>query len=214
MQSTIERLRARRERLEGREGGFTLIELLIVIVILAILAAIVVFAVQNLSSTSAQASCTSDYKTVQTAVEAYKSQMGSYPHGDGSLYAAGNQANTASSTVTDVDATTTNAASVIISPTSLVSPNVGGELMTGSNIGTTSKDATPTNTNNLTSPSGSSVGPWLKTVPVNGNHYGIWVSNDGKGTITVDTVSGGVATATPLPDAGNAALVGTCGAVS
>ena len=55
MQASLERLRQRRE--EGREGGFTLIELLIVIVILSILAAIVVFAVQNLTSQSAIASC-------------------------------------------------------------------------------------------------------------------------------------------------------------
>ena len=60
---------------------FTLIELLIVIVILGILAAIVVFAVQNLTSSSSQASCGSDYKTVETAVEAYKAQLGDYPGG-------------------------------------------------------------------------------------------------------------------------------------
>ena len=47
---------------ERRRGtrAFTLIELLIVIVILGILAAIVVFAVQNLTSSSSQASCGSD----------------------------------------------------------------------------------------------------------------------------------------------------------
>ena len=61
------------------QGGFTLIELLIVIVILGILAAIVVFAVQNLASSSATASCGSDLKTVETAVEAYKAQEGFYP---------------------------------------------------------------------------------------------------------------------------------------
>ncbi len=63
------------------EGGFTLVELLIVIVILGILAGIVVFAVQSLSSSGAQASCSTDYKTVQTALEAYRAQMGSYPNG-------------------------------------------------------------------------------------------------------------------------------------
>jgi prepilin-type N-terminal cleavage/methylation domain-containing protein len=93
MQATLERLAQRRENRED-EGGFTLIELLIVIVILGILAAIVVFAVQNLSSTSAQASCKSDWKTVETAAEAYKAQTEQYPGGtfatgDGLVQTAG-----------------------------------------------------------------------------------------------------------------------------
>ncbi len=78
MQATLERLRQRRDEM-GDEGGFTLIELLIVIVILGILAAIVVFAVQNLTGSSAQASCGSDFKTVETAAEAYKAQVTTYP---------------------------------------------------------------------------------------------------------------------------------------
>lgn len=78
MQATLERLRARREEM-GDEGGFTLIELLIVIVILGILAAIVVFAVQNLTGQSATAACQGNYKTVETALEAFKAQTGSYP---------------------------------------------------------------------------------------------------------------------------------------
>lgn len=77
MQATLERLRQRRE--QGDEGGFTLIELLIVIVILGVLAAIVVFAVQSLTGSSASAACGSDLKTVQTATEAYKAQVGHYP---------------------------------------------------------------------------------------------------------------------------------------
>ena len=77
MQSTLERLRQRREEM-GDEGGFTLIELLIVIVILGILAAIVVFAVQNLTSQSDVAACQAQYKTVETAMEAYKAQVGTY----------------------------------------------------------------------------------------------------------------------------------------
>jgi general secretion pathway protein G len=80
MQATLERLRQRREE-RGDEGGFTLIELLIVIVVLGILAAIVVFAVQNLTGQSAASGCQSDYKTVETAAEAYKAQMGAYPPG-------------------------------------------------------------------------------------------------------------------------------------
>jgi general secretion pathway protein G len=76
MQNTIARLRRRQSILKGREGGFTLIELLIVIVILGILAAIVVFAVQNLTKSSATSACGADYKTVETAAEAYKAQEG------------------------------------------------------------------------------------------------------------------------------------------
>jgi general secretion pathway protein G len=76
MQATLDRLRERRA--QGDEGGFTLIELLIVIVILGILAAIVVFAVQNLTGQSQTAACQSQYKTLETAQEAYKAQIGSY----------------------------------------------------------------------------------------------------------------------------------------
>ena len=61
------------------EGGFTLIELLIVIIILAILAAIVVFAVGSTNTNAIASSCNADAKSVETALEAYKAQIGSYP---------------------------------------------------------------------------------------------------------------------------------------
>jgi general secretion pathway protein G len=84
MQNTIERLRQRKVE-RGSDGGFTLIELLIVIVVLGILAAIVVFAVQNLTGSSAQSSCKADFKTVETAAESYKAQVGSDPAAIGNL---------------------------------------------------------------------------------------------------------------------------------
>jgi general secretion pathway protein G len=96
MQNTIERLRRRREELDD-QGGFTLIELLIVIVVLGILAAIVVFAVQNLTGQSAASGCQSDYKTVETAAEAYKAQMGAYPANVNAMLSAATQPGTGTS---------------------------------------------------------------------------------------------------------------------
>ncbi|MDA8310664.1 MAG: prepilin-type N-terminal cleavage/methylation domain-containing protein [Actinomycetota bacterium] len=74
MQETLERLKARRD-----DEGFTLIELLIVIIILAILATIVIFAVGTTTHNAAAASCKSTVKEIQTAVEAYKAQTGTFP---------------------------------------------------------------------------------------------------------------------------------------
>ena len=63
---------------QAEEGfdGFTLIELLIVIVVLAILAATVIFALGGVTSSSAQASCDSDAKSVEVAVTAFKNFPG------------------------------------------------------------------------------------------------------------------------------------------
>ena len=59
--------------------GFTLIELLIVIVVIAILAATVIFALSGVSSSSAQAACNSDAKSVEVAVEAYHNDPANAP---------------------------------------------------------------------------------------------------------------------------------------
>ncbi|MDA8048261.1 MAG: prepilin-type N-terminal cleavage/methylation domain-containing protein [Actinomycetota bacterium] len=80
MASRLDGLRKRHGG-EEPESGFTLIELLIVVVILGILAAIVVFAVQNLSGQSAQSACQSDVRTVESAAELYRAQVGGYPGG-------------------------------------------------------------------------------------------------------------------------------------
>jgi general secretion pathway protein G len=70
----------RRKSGEGSEGGFTLIELLIVIVVLGILAAIVVFSLTGVSGESKTAACTTDAKSVETAVTAYEAQNGTTPY--------------------------------------------------------------------------------------------------------------------------------------
>ncbi len=65
-----------KQRAEEGFDGFTLIELLIVIVVLGILAATVIFALGGVTSSSAQASCNSDAKSVEVALEAYKAFPG------------------------------------------------------------------------------------------------------------------------------------------
>ena len=80
MQPHQDRARHHVEKVSS-DGGFTLIELLVVIVTLAVLAAIVLFAVQNMTTQSAVASCQSDFKTVETAAETFKAQTGAYPGG-------------------------------------------------------------------------------------------------------------------------------------
>lgn len=160
MQATLERLRERREQ-RGDEGGFTLIELLIVIVILGILAAIVVFAVQNLTGSSAKASCNSDYKSVETAAEAFKAQTGAYP---GGTYFSG------------------ASVSAVADPSGYTSPgySAGPPIV----VGTNGVDYLLQKTDTVGTPA-TTIGPWLKDAPVNNGHYEIVLSNDGVGTITV-----------------------------
>jgi prepilin-type N-terminal cleavage/methylation domain-containing protein len=79
-----------RRRAEGKEpglieSGFTLIELLIVIVVLGILAAVVIFALSGVTGQSAQSACNADAKSVEVAVEAFHTNVGSWPADSTSL---------------------------------------------------------------------------------------------------------------------------------
>lgn len=73
MGSTYTRFSRRHRR---GEGGFTLIELLVVIAVLTILAAIVLFNITGLKNKGQSAACSTDTKTVQTAVDSYINDNG------------------------------------------------------------------------------------------------------------------------------------------
>jgi general secretion pathway protein G len=57
-----------RARRKG-EQGFTLIELLVVIAVLAVLAAVVIFNVTGVKNSGSAAACSTDVKSVQSAVD-------------------------------------------------------------------------------------------------------------------------------------------------
>jgi general secretion pathway protein G len=76
-----------RRRRKGQQG-FTLIELLVVIAVLAVLAGIVIFNVTGVATRGATAACKTDLKTIQTASDAYRTDLGSYPGSVGALVPA------------------------------------------------------------------------------------------------------------------------------
>lgn len=158
----------------ARESGFTLIEILVVITILAILATIVLMAVFNGQVTSAQATCRSDFKTVETAVEAYKVQVGNYPSGSAAIPGA--------SPHTDSDSGTP--------PNNTVGVTVGAGIVNAAGSATSELmvrgDAAPN-----TFP--GAVGPWLKDVPIVSAHFHLFAANDGSGHILVVDDAGKVA---------------------
>jgi prepilin-type N-terminal cleavage/methylation domain-containing protein len=122
MQPTVQRFQPRRVEMKD-QGGFTLIELLIVVTILGILAAIVVFGVSNLTTSSAQSACTSDYKSTEIALETYKDEMRSYPNS--------NQDGNAALPYTDNGKAADNAAAAggELLVASSVTPNIGSPGM-------------------------------------------------------------------------------------
>ena len=151
---------------ERSQSGFTLIEILVVITILAILATIVLMAIFNGQTTSAQSTCRSDYKTVETAVEAYKVQIGNYPSGSAAI--AGTAPHTDDESGTPPDST--------------VGLGVGAGIVNAAGSATSelmvAGDTVPN-----TFP--GAVGPWLKDVPTVSAHFHLFVANDGTGHILV-----------------------------
>ncbi|RMD79146.1 MAG: type II secretion system protein GspG [Gammaproteobacteria bacterium] len=71
----------------GRERGFTLIEVMVVVVILAILAAIVVPRIMDRPEAARIAKAKADIRAIQSALDLYKLDNGSYPSTDEGLEA-------------------------------------------------------------------------------------------------------------------------------
>ncbi len=88
-ESVYQALRQRYRAAKENEGGFTLIELLIVIIILGVLAGIVVFSVSFIQDRGEKAACQTDYRNVQTALEAYYAENSSYPDSLDTLVSTG-----------------------------------------------------------------------------------------------------------------------------
>ena len=82
----MERLLKRRA---AGESGFTLIELLVVIAILAVLAGVVVLSLSGFNDDSKETACEIDERTVRTAAEAYRAELGSYPPNMNAMVADG-----------------------------------------------------------------------------------------------------------------------------
>ena len=61
------------------DNGFTLVELLVVMAIIGTLAAIAAYSFANTRGKSVESACKTDYKSVDLAMEAYKTKTGSYP---------------------------------------------------------------------------------------------------------------------------------------
>jgi prepilin-type N-terminal cleavage/methylation domain-containing protein len=66
------------ENLRGKKGqrGFTLIELLVVVTILGVLAGIVTLSLVGLTTNANVQACNTEYKTVQSALDAYMADKG------------------------------------------------------------------------------------------------------------------------------------------
>jgi general secretion pathway protein G len=71
----------------GASRAFTLIELLVVIVILAILAAVVIPRVTGRVDDAKEAKAMTDIKSIESALENYKLDVGNYPSTDEGLQA-------------------------------------------------------------------------------------------------------------------------------
>lgn len=166
MRSTIQRLKSEHP---ASDEGFTLIELIVVVVILGILAAIVVVAVGNTTSTSAQASCQADYKSVEVAAESFKAQVGAYPGSNPNSF------------------TINNSPSPAIPATYM--KGVTSTALTGGIAYLLPQSSSDTDNNTPA----NNIGPWLKDLPFNNGHYQIALSSDAADTISVYN------TATPAP---------------
>lgn len=83
--STGDRFRTVRTLPSGSRAGFTLVELLLVLVILATLAAIVIPKFSGRTEQAKLTAARTQISNVETALDAYETDLGSYPSGSDGL---------------------------------------------------------------------------------------------------------------------------------
>jgi prepilin-type N-terminal cleavage/methylation domain-containing protein len=75
----FERIRMEKKRKGGRKKGITLIELLLVVIILGALAALAIPRISSSATTAKQNTCATNVDIINSQMEMYYAEKGSYP---------------------------------------------------------------------------------------------------------------------------------------
>lgn len=67
------------------DDGLTMVELLVIMIIIGVLGSLVIFALSGAEASAAKTVCESNFKSIQTAIEAFKSDVGYAPTSLGDL---------------------------------------------------------------------------------------------------------------------------------
>ncbi len=69
-----------------KRDGFTLVEILVILSVIALLVAITIAVLPGILGNVAKARATTEIRAMETALESYKTEVGTYPPGDASSY--------------------------------------------------------------------------------------------------------------------------------